>query len=139
MRHLSASQGLRQYHANGVRTEAAIASPHRLIQMLMEGALARIATAKGLMAQGDVAGKGSQISAAIAIIGGLKTSLDPQRGGEIAANLGALYDYMEARLVEANARNAQGPLDEVATLLGQIKLAWDAIGEQQPAGLASAG
>jgi flagellar protein FliS len=67
---------LNQYSQNAVQTGIESASPHRLIQMLMEGALGRIATAKGHMERGEIRSKGEQIGSAISILEGLKASLD---------------------------------------------------------------
>jgi len=112
-----------------VKTSAAIedASPHKLIQMLMEGALEKIAMAKNFIDLGDIPNKGSHISWAISIIDGLKVSLNKEAGGDIAENLDRLYDYMQRRLVEANLHSDKSILDEVAGLLNEIKGAWDAI------------
>jgi len=74
--------------------------------------------------------KGAQIGSAISIMEGLKTSLDMEKGGEIARNLEDLYNYMERRLIEANSGNDTSLLDEVSDLLKQIKEAWDAIADQ---------
>ncbi|HHH42951.1 MAG TPA: flagellar export chaperone FliS [Gammaproteobacteria bacterium] len=106
------------------------ASPHRLIQMLLEGALDKIAAARGHMERGEIQPKGEQVGSAISIIEGLKSSLDKDRGGEIARNLEDLYIYMERRLIEANRDNDTSLLDEVSDLLRQIKEAWDAIADQ---------
>ena len=122
--------GLDQYNQNAVRTGIDSASPHRLIQMLLEGALDKIAVAKGYMERGDIQPKGAQIGAAISILEGLKASLDKDKGGEIAQNLEDLYIYMERRLFEAHVGNDPGLLDEVSDLLKQIKEAWDAIADQ---------
>ena len=119
---------LRQYQQVNTQTGVAFASPHRLIQMLMEGALERIAVAKGCVQRQDIIGKGEQIGKAIGIIGGLREGLNPDVGGEIAANLDAVYDYMQRHLLEANLRSDIALLDEVAELLRPIKEAWDAIG-----------
>lgn len=116
-----------QYAQMNAYTGVAGATPHRLVQMLMEGALNRIATAKGFMARGDVAAKGAQITSAAAILNGLRNSLDLQQGGEIAGNLDALYDYMVRRLMEGHRANDNIALDEVAGLLRQVKEGWDAI------------
>lgn len=104
-------------------------SPHRLIQMLMEGFLARVNSAKGAMAHGDIEAKSRYISNAMGIIGGLIDGLDMERGGELSANLCGLYEYINIRLLEANLHNSVEILDEVAALLKNIKEAWDAIGE----------
>lgn len=122
------NNALRQYQRVNTQASVAYASPHRLIQMLMEGALERIAVAKGCIQRQDIAAKGEQIGKAIDIIGGLRDGLNPDAGGEIAANLDALYDFMQRRLVEANLRSDAAMLDEVAGLLRPVKEAWDAIG-----------
>jgi len=98
--------------------------------MLFEGALERIAQAKGAMAQKQIARKGELIGKAINILGGLQGCLDDKEGGDIAANLDSLYDYIIRRLVQANRENQPEYLDECGRLLGEIKSAWDAIGAQ---------
>jgi len=123
-----------QYSRNAVQTGVESASPHRLIQMLMEGALGKIAAAKGNMERGEIQAKGDQIGSAISILEGLKTSLDKEKGGEIAQNLEELYLYMERRLIEAHTGNDTAILDEVSDLLRHIKEAWDAIGDHTEAG-----
>lgn len=123
-------RGVAAYAHVAVQCSVSSASPHRLVQMLMEGALDRIASAKGCMERKQIAAKGQQISTAISIVSGLRASLDLDAGKEIAQNLDDLYAYMEKRLFEANLRNEPSILDEVSALIRQIKEAWDAIGDQ---------
>jgi len=118
-------RGLHQYGKISIGSEVEYASPHRLIQMLMEGALEKVATAKGFMDRGETAKKGEHISWAISIIGGLQSSLDLDGGGEIAQNLDDLYSYIAKRLAEANMSNDIAALDEVMGLLLEVKGAWD--------------
>ena len=118
---------LNSYKDYGYNSEIEYADPHRLIQMLFEGVLKRIAFAKGAMQRKQIAEKGRFISQAIEIVGGLRASLDTENGGDIAANLDSLYDYIGRRLVTANLKNSEEMLDEVAGLLVDVKLAWDAI------------
>jgi flagellar protein FliS len=125
---------LRQYQQVNTQTGVAFASPHRLIQMLMEGALERIAVAKGCIQRQDTLAKGEQIGKAIDIIGGLREGLNPDAGGDLATNLDAVYDYMQRQLLEANRRSDIALLDEVADLLRPIKEAWDAIGDTPGSG-----
>lgn len=124
------TRGLDQYRKVGTQSEVEFADPHRLIQMLMEGALEKIGKAKTFMEQREIAEKGRHISWAISIIDGLRLSLDKEKGGDIAHNLDALYDYMTRRLVIANAENNTEYLNEVAGLLREIKSGWDGIPEQ---------
>jgi len=127
----SSHQGskLEQYKKVGSQISLESTSPHRLIQMLMEGALEKINLAKGYMQRGDVALKGSHISWAISIIDGLRMSLDSGSSDEIAQNLYDLYEYMARRLAKANMENNIEILDEVSGLLIEIKSAWDAVPE----------
>ncbi|XQE68906.1 flagellar export chaperone FliS [Pseudomonas sp. P3C3] len=124
---MNAMAALRQYQTVNTQAQLSDASPHRLIQMLMEGGLSRLAQARGAMQHGQVAAKGELISKAIGIIGGLREGLNLQSGGEIAANLDRLYEYMISRLVEANLSNDVALIDEVAGLLRNVKSGWDAI------------
>jgi len=121
---------LRQYQkVNGV-AQTSEASPHRLVQMLMQGGLDRIAQAKGAMARNDIAQKGILIGKAIGIVGGLREGLDLENHADSLAELDNLYSYMSKRLVEANVKNDPEILNEVARLLITVKEGWDAIGDQ---------
>lgn len=123
-------QAAQHYSSVKVQSGVAEASPHRLIQMLFEGALERIAQAKGAMLQNQIARKGELIGKAVAIVGGLQGSLNDKEGGELAANLDGLYDYIIRRLSKANYDNDPEILNECGRLLGEIKTAWDAIAEE---------
>jgi len=133
MNRSGARAALQQYKQVNVHSMVEGASPHRLIQMLMEGALEKMHIARGLMEEGRLGPKAEHITWTISIIDGLRISLDKDVGGEIAQNLEDLYDYMVRRLVEANLKNDAAIIDEVSDLLKQIKEAWDAIaGTERP-------
>lgn len=122
--------GLQAYQRVNTQTSITDADPHRLIQLLYNGALERINMAKARMQAKDYEGKGKLITKAIEIIGGLRSFLDFEKGGDLAPRLEALYDYMERTLFEANAKNDVAKLDEVANLLRSIKDGWDGIREE---------
>ena len=121
---------LRQYQAVSNQTSITDADRHRLIQLLFDGALTRVSTAKGQMLQKNFEGKNALINKTLEIVGGLKSFLDMEKGGEISANLAALYEYIERRLFEANLHNDVEILDEVAGLLRTVKDGWDGIREE---------
>lgn len=124
---MNAFVAMQQYQAVNTQAQAVAADPHRLIQMLMEGGLTRLAQARGAMEREQTALKGELISKAIGIIGGLRQGLDLEKGGEIAGNLDSLYDYMTRRLMDANVKNDPAILEEVSGLLREVKDGWDAI------------
>jgi flagellar protein FliS len=119
-------EALKQYRKLGIESEVTNATPHRLIQMLFEGALGRLAAAQGAMAREDLAGKGENLGKAISIIGGLRGSLD-MSAGEISENLDKLYEYMNFRLLEASSQNDADKVAEVIQLLKTLKSGWDEI------------
>jgi len=124
----SAGRAINAYVKTGVETGVPEADPHRLVLMLFEGALASIAQARLKLSTGDVPGRGKAISKAISIIqDGLRNSLDVQKGGELAERLGALYEYVTMRLLEANVHARQEALDEAAHLISELHAGWAAI------------
>ena len=120
-------QAAQRYSSVKVHSSIGDASPHRLIQMLFEGALERIAQAKGAMLQKQIARKGELIGKATNIVAGLQGSLNDKEGGALAENLDSLYDYVIRRLSQANFSNDPAMLDECISLITEIKTAWDAI------------
>jgi len=127
---MNAYQAAQHYSSVKTQTNVLDASPHRLIQMLFEGALERIAQAKGAMKQNQISRKGELIGKAINIVGGLQGSLNDKEGGQLAANLEGLYDYIIRRLTKANIDNDPSVLDECGRLLGELKSGWDAIASE---------
>ncbi|NVZ23128.1 flagellar export chaperone FliS [Pseudomonas costantinii] len=122
-------RALRQYQKVNSHAQISEASPHRLVQMLMEGALDRMAQAKGAMARGDIAQKGLLLGKAIDILIGLRDGLNPEKTDDPAAlqQLDNLYAYMTTRLLEANSKSDVVMIDEVAGLMITLKEGWDGI------------
>lgn len=116
------------YNKVGVDTAVETADPHKLVLMLFDGAMLAVSAAGLHMQRGEIGPKGEAVSRAINIIAnGLKASIDQDSGGELAARLAALYDYMCARLLHANLHNQPAVLDEVSHLLAELKDAWEQI------------
>jgi flagellar secretion chaperone FliS len=123
-----------QYRAVRSHGLVADASPTRLVQIMFEQILSYLATAAGCMQRikdnrplNDVIAKGNAMSKAIALIDQLNSTLDMERGGQIAENLRALYGYMLNRLTLANATNDVSVVTEVVGLVTKIKSGWDQI------------
>ncbi len=119
-------KNLKAYTANNLQADMSVADPHRVIQLMMQGALEKLAQAKGAIDRRDYEAKSAAISRAMALINGLQDSLDLSYG-KIPEDLLALYEYMKGRLMDASRDMDKAPLDEVANLLITIKSAWDQI------------
>lgn len=123
-------RGAKAYAKVGVESGVLSASPHQLIVLLFDGLQAAIRAARLHMENGNVAEKGKSISKALDILNqGLLAALDREKGGEVADNMAALYEYCGGLLLQANLRNEVGPLDEAERLLGDIATAWREIGQ----------
>jgi flagellar protein FliS len=127
-----AHNALEQYQNTG-NSSIAYADPHQLILRLLNGAIDRIAQAKGAVLQNDAQLKGELIGKAIGIIGGLNACLDHEKGNELSGNLASLYEYMNLCLLQANVEEDNAKLDEVAHLLQEIRSAWVEIAPQNGA------
>lgn len=122
--------GINAYRKGNLKQDIANADPHKLTLMLMQGALDRIAYAKGAMERREYELKSQYISRVTAILINLRDTLDLKVGGETAENLFALYDYMIERLNLAHVKNDLKMLDEVTNLLTPIRDAWVQIPEE---------
>jgi flagellar protein FliS len=122
---------LAAYRSTSAHSGVAAADAHGLIVMLMDGALERLAAARGLMSNGTGAAEKAQLlHRAVAIIDELRNSLNLKAGGDLSHNLDALYEYMCTRIMQANASNKPEWLDEVSRLLNEIRTAWLALPAQ---------
>lgn len=120
-------KGAQQYQQVNASSEALDADPHRLIQMLLEAALTRLAQAKGAIERKDMPQKAQLIGKVGDIVQSLQASLNMSAGGELSLQLERLYDYITFRLLEASSHNSIEMIEEIMSLLLQIKSAWDAI------------
>lgn len=121
---------LQAYKKISVDSQLTAASPHKVIQMLMEGAIERLIQGKAAMQNGQIAMKGERLGKALDIIISLRSCLSMADGGEIANNLDSLYDFMIRQISQANLENVPTQIDDVIFILREIKSAWDQIPSQ---------
>ncbi len=120
------SRGTRASAYQSVATHSGVAmdDPHRLTLMLLDGALARLAAARGCIEHNVPGEKAKLLHRSIEIIQELRGSLDLSAGGQIAANLDELYDYIERRLLKANLESNPQIIAEVSSLVQTIRDGW---------------
>ncbi|TDF39432.1 flagellar export chaperone FliS [Alteromonadaceae bacterium M269] len=128
-----ALKGINAYRKGNLKQDLSQADPHKITLMLMQGALDRMAYAKGSMERKEYEAKSEHVSRATAIIQNLRDTLDLSINEEVTDNLFALYDYMVARLIDANVQNDLKIMDEVISLMLPIKTAWAQIPEDAKA------
>ncbi len=118
---------LQAYKKVSVDSQLSSASPHKVVQMLMSGAIERLIQGKAAMIQGNLPVKGERLGKALDIIISLRSCLSMDDGGDIAKNLDQLYEFMISQITAANQSNTPEPIDDVIEIIREIKSAWDQI------------
>lgn len=104
------------------------ATPHQLVQILYEELLKALDAMAFAALRGDYVKRGQHQSKTLAILTALETSLDFEKGGEIASGLVTIYREAR-RLVVAGGREEDGrSVIKAREMLHEIASAWEAIG-----------
>lgn len=121
---MNSQQAMSAYTQTKTQSGVESASSSQLITMLLDGALERVAAAQGHMERGERAPQGELIGKAIDIVASLDSYLDHERGGDVSTTLESLYDYMVRQLFHANLKSDTVALEEVSSLLKEIRAGW---------------
>ncbi len=108
------------------------ADPIELVHLLYQACMEAVRDARHQLSEGRIMERSRAINRACEITFELSAALDQERGGELAARLAALYNYMRRRMIEANLHQADEPLAEVLGLLNTLGEAWEAIRPTEP-------
>ena len=108
------------YLENMVRT----ASPAKLIEMLYQRAVGLLKEAEKLIEDKEYMKANENLKKAQDIVTELNLSLDMEKGGQIAQNLRALYNYMFRRLIDANVKKDIEAVKEVREMLEELLDTW---------------
>lgn len=101
----------------------------RLVVMLYDAAIRHLRLAQQHIAAGDIAARNRDIAKARDIVQELNQSLDIERGGQIAQNLRALYNFIWRYLGDANLKSDAAMLDKVIGMLEDLAGAWRKIAQ----------
>ena len=124
------NRNLKAYKATSITADLAVADPHRVIQLMMQGFLERLAQAKGAIERHDMEAKSIAVSKAQGLLHGLQDALDMSQG-TMAEDLYGLYSYMDERIWDASLARDSTLLDEVMGLMVTIKSGWDQLPETE--------
>ena len=123
-------RNMKAYKATSIAADLAVADPHRVIQLMMQVFLERLAQAKGAIERQDMEAKSTAVSKAQGLLHGLQDALDMSQGA-ISEDLYGLYAYMDERIWDASLTRDVAPLEEVMNLMVTIKSAWDQLPEAE--------
>lgn len=115
------------------------ADPVELVHLLYQASATAVEDARRHLAERDIRARARSISKACDILMELATSLDRERGGEMAERLAQLYGYMHTRLVDANTQQNEEGLIEVGRLLTTLQEGWEGVRQQRRRPVESAG
>ena len=130
---MSYQSGINQYKQVNVQSMRT-AAPQEIVRMLLAGTVDKLSAAKGAIERNNFIEQQKNIRGARQIIDALKASLNMSEGGEISQNLDDLYDYMNRRLFDANKNKDVLILEEVSSLLCELKSGWDEVCIQHKGG-----
>ena len=121
------SSALKAY--TDVKTKVAIesADQHSLVSMLFSGIIDSLLAIENSFDSCDLEARSTYVTKAQSILFGLRSTLDHDKGGEIARLLDSLYDYCIRQLSSSHAGSDIEPIREVKGLIKQIGEAWDSI------------
>lgn len=118
---------MKAYKSVALDSQKTVATPYKVVQMLLAGALERLAKARTAIEKQEFAKRGELLSSTLMIVAELRMALDHEAGGDIAVNLDNLYEFMMGEIVQANIHDDVDKLETVSRLLREIKESWDAI------------
>ncbi len=127
---MSAYAEVRQAYA-----EASVmtAPPERLVVMLYDGAIRFLTQAAVALSRGELEAARTRLRRGEAIIDELNLSLDMEQG-EVATRLRALYFFCKRHLIDAGVHRDPKPVDEVVSLLGELRDAWEQVAAERARG-----
>lgn len=105
-----------------IKNQANTASPGERLLMVFQRLDFFIKKAEGAFAKGNMVEFNNELLNAQRAVTVLKESLDFNY--DLSKSLYALYDYIEAKLVEANLKKSLDPLHEAKQLATQLHEAW---------------
>jgi len=103
------------------------ADPHTLVQILFSEFIVNIELTIQALEVSDLAAKSAHITKCMMICHLLASSLDFDKGGDIAVSLAEIYEWSRRKLLEASRYNRISDLQDVHKTISDISSAWSAI------------
>jgi len=115
------------YSNTAVESAVSEATPHKLVELLYEGALKNLNLGKIFIQQKNYEKKAEHLNKALSIIAALQAGVDLDKGKDAAENFANLYRYCYEQVFKASSKNDVSLIDEVIELIKPIAEAWTAM------------
>lgn len=123
-------KALKRYAAVDTDSKVEGASPHQRVRILFDELLLSLDASAVALRSGDRHRTLDKQTRGLTILHALETSLDFDRGGEIAISLATIYREARKRILEATAENKPESMDLARGYIADIADAWNQIGAQ---------
>jgi len=107
--------------------EVLTASPEKLVVILFDHILVNLRRGRLAIEAGNIERRAQALGKAREGVMELFMSIDLERGGEIAANLSALYEFVVREILEVGRTRDVRKLDAVVTIIGNLREAFATI------------
>ena len=123
-RHVRAAASYR----DALRTQ----TPVLQVVQLYDMAILRLKEARAAILEQRIEDRHHAVMKAFAIVSGLQSCLDFERGGEVAPMLDGFYNHATARMLQINRRNDSKICDELVNYLSPMRASWAQLAEGTP-------
>ncbi len=103
------------------------ATPVQLIGLLFRRGSELMDEAEQALTERDFERANEALTKAQKVVAELISSLDMEKGGEIAVNLHRLYTFVWERLLHANLRKSVEPLQDAKQIWEQLRQLWEQV------------
>lgn len=103
------------------------ASPHGLVAILLDELLKSLDAMAAACRRRDFSQRGTSQARALNMLNGLESSLDHEKGGEIAQSLSTIYREARRLAIAGGRENDAEQVVRARTMVAEIASAWQAI------------
>jgi flagellar protein FliS len=112
------------------RTKVETVDPVRLVVMCYDAIVKDLQDAKKYHQERNIEASYDKIRHAQDVITELLVGLDYEKGGDIAVNLGRIYNFVLRQLITVNTRTKPEYYDPLIRIMESLKEAWEQIAQQ---------
>ena len=128
MTYNAASEAYKQAESIGL---SEVSNPHEIIQTLFKELIKSMSSFESSLNNKEMLeAKSNSFAKSLTIIYSLQTSLDFEKGGEIANNLFRIYEYSRQQLIKDLKNDSPNGVKNAITIIHEISEAWDQIGNE---------